>query len=387
MNKNRINLFFPKIVFYILYFGVLFFAAIPSAIAPYSISDIILISLSTLSLFNLNKIGTLYIFCAIIWFIVSSFLGEIRGVETSAVTGLSLGLKWAGAFNIYIFLVSKADSKWPIFKTLTILQMLVLVSLLTNTRPFPGNFYSGTNGVFQASADGGYYLICSLGLFLNLYKIYASRLILFNILISLVSLILVDSRVGSILGALVLIYYLLSSNKTRPIILFLSIILYVCFYFQLISIPTKIDLLISRLNDPIQLIENDLSMLIRINNFANAFDMTSIASYFLGNGAKFYKLGGNYFFEQNNSLDNSYLYLFLSFGIPGLILFYLVFLSDYGFNIKKRGIFCFLCLAFPLMQDTFSNSFSLLGLSIFLAIDTIFKNFKQQTTLTNFKYN
>lgn len=368
--KKRLDFIWLSI-FLLISLGGLFFAAIPPSIKPISIADLVLLSSSLLSVFYINKKGIVWAYLATVWFVISSSIGSLRGVEASMITGVSLGLKWAGALTLYFFLSRNARSTFMAVKTLSFVNILILASLITGIRPFSDSYYSGFNGVFQASADGGFYLLCSVGFFLELHKSDPSKFNAFNLIVSSLALLLVDSRYGVLLGALVILYHFLGMSKGRVAAFTLSIIVFTGLYSGLLQLPSKIQVLLSEIGDPMALINNDVSMLIRVNNFVNAFEFTSFFGFLVGNGAKFFQLNPFQFFEDNYSLDNSYAYILLSFGVPGLILSFKVFLSKYGLNIIGRGSLTFLVLAYTLMQDAFSNSFSLMALSLFLSVHTV----------------
>ncbi len=359
------------LIFAPLIFGVLFYAAIPPTIYPYSIADIFLVGLSVFSVFFVRKLGMAYVYLAILWFNFSSILGNLQGFDTSFITATSLGLKWAGALTLYFFLTSKLHPNFFIIKSITVAHIFVLVSLLTNSKLFPDTYYSGNNGIFQSSADGGFYLLCYLGFLLNAYKIIPTKLIALNIVISSLSLFLVDSRFAAALGGVVLFYYIITNKSLRFLIFFIVLFISISVYFDVLSIPHKL-YFFNNFDSPLTSTASDMSMLIRVNNFISAFDMTSSLGYLVGNGAGFFKMNViNLFFDQNYSLDNSYIYLLLSFGAPGLILFLLIFMSRQGFSMGRRGALTFLPLSFSLVQDCFSNSFCILALAIFLSVDTM----------------
>lgn len=356
----------------VFFFAVsaLFSAAIPPATTPISFADIILLSLSIFSVIYFKKRGMIWAYFAMMWFIVSSSIGGLRGIEASIITGMSLGLKWIGALTLFFFLSKNTRSTSIAVKTISLVQILILVSLITGMRPFSDDYYNGFNGVFQASADGGFYLICSLGFFLVLHKADPSKFNGFNVLISSLALLMVDSRFGVLLGSLVVVYYLVRSGSGRVSAFVFFAIVLIGIVFEVLPLPSKIQVLLGEINNPIGLIGSDISMLIRFNNFSNAFEFTSLFGYLVGNGGKFFQLNYFKFFEDNYSLDNSYIYILLSFGLPGLVLFCMVFLSRQGFNILGRGPLTFVVLSFAFMQDVFSNSFCLISLSLFSAVLT-----------------
>lgn len=354
--------------------GVLFYPAIPPVIYPYSIADAFLMALSTFSVLFARKSGMLFVYVAIFWFSISSILGSIQGFDTSIITAMSLGLKWAGALTLYFLLTSKKFSTHCIVYAITFVQIFVLLSLLVDIRPFADSYYSGSNGIFQSSADGGFYLLCSLGFFLNAYKAQPTKLNALNIFISTLSLFLVDSRFAAGMAGAVLFYQAIANRKLRHLLCLSVFLVSILVIFDVIAIPPKL-YFFNGVKNTISSTSSDLSMLIRVNNFVSAFDMTSLMGYLVGNGAGFFKLNVNYlFFDQNYSLDNSYIYLFLSFGIPGFVIFILIFISSNGFRMGSRGSLTFLSLTFPLMQDCFSNSFCLLALAIYLSLDTLIAN-------------
>ena len=357
-------------VFFFISVGSLFYAAIPPQINPVSIADIVLILSSTLSVIYIRKKIMWWAYLATIWFILSSSIGMVRGIDASIVTGISLGLKWIGTLTLYLFLSRSAGATSTAVKTLSLVQVLILVSLITGVRPFPDGYYRGFNGIFQASADGGFYLLCALGFFLVLYKQDPSKFNGFNVLISYLSLLMVDSRYGVLLGLLVFIYYFLRNSNGRLVAFAFFAMIFLGYYLEVLPLPSKIQVLLAEINNPLGLISGDISILIRLNNFADAFEFTSFFGYFVGNGAKFFQLNSFDFFEDNYSLDNSYIYILLSFGVLGLVFFSKIFLSRCGLNILERGPLAFLVLSYALMQDAFSNSFSLISLSLFLSVLT-----------------
>ncbi len=368
--NNRLGFAWPSI-FFLISLGGLFFAAIPPSIKPISIADLVLVSSSIFSVFYINRKGMVWAYLATVWFILSSSIGGLRGIEASMLTGVSLGLKWVGALTLYFVLLKNSQSISRTVKTLSFVHIIILVSLIADIRPFSDIYYSGFNGVFQASADGGFYLLCSVGFFLELHKSNPSKFNAFNLIISSLALLMVDSRYGVLLGALVIIYYFLGMSNGRAAAFVLFVIILTGLYVGVLQLPSKIQVLLSEISNPVFLIGNDVSMLIRFNNFSNAFDFTSTFGYLVGNGAKFFQLNMFNFFEDNYSLDNSYAYILLSFGLPGLIFFFKVFLSRNGLNILGRGSLTFLVLAYALMQDAFSNSFSLMALALFLSVHTM----------------
>jgi hypothetical protein len=357
-------------LFFFISLGGLFFSAIPPSIKPISIADLVLLSSSLLSVFYINKKGMAWAYLATVWFIFSSSIGSLRDIEASMITGALLGLKWVGALTLYFFLSRNTQSTLMAVKMLSFVHIIILVSLITGIRPFSDSYYSGFNGVFQASADGGFYLLCSIGFFLELQKSDPSKFNALNLIVSSLALLMVDSRYGVLLAALVILYHLLGISNGRFAAFALSMIVLTGFYSGVLQLPSKIQFLLSEISNPIALIGNDVSMLIRVNNFVNAFEFTSFFGFLVGNGGKFFQLNSFQFFEDNYSLDNSYAYILLSFGVPGLIFLFKFLLSRDGLNILGRGSLTFLILAYVLMQDAFSNSFSLIALSLFLSVHT-----------------
>jgi hypothetical protein len=195
--------------------SILISAAIPPLLRPVSIADIILLVASPFVFLFVKRPIFLILFASFIWFLMSTALGDIRGYGTSFITSTSLALKWMGATTIYLICADYVRPKSILIRAMTIIQMLVLFSLMSGIRVFPDPFYDGHNGIFQASADGGFCLICFLGFFLGIYKIYPTRLIAFNIFITCLSLILVDSRFGILLGVAAMIFYFALFKKGK----------------------------------------------------------------------------------------------------------------------------------------------------------------------------
>ena len=141
--------------------------------------------------------------------------------------------------------------------------------------------------------------------------------------------------------------------------------------FDLIAIPPKLSGVILNSFNFRDFLDSDLSLMIRVANFEEAIKLSDAWTVFFGNGGKFFQLSSTVFFDENTSLDNTYLYLLLSFGLVGIFVFYLFFMSNTGMRIGGRGSLTFVALAFPILQDVFSNSFNLLTLSIVMAFDTV----------------
>jgi hypothetical protein len=371
---NYKNIIFMAFAF----FAVIFTAAIPEAFKPYSLADLILIALAPILIIYYNKKIILFLIFGLLTFLLVTLFARIREFNVSEITSISLILKWAGVVFVYYAITKNIKPKINILIFITLLQLIVMVSVLFDIKPLPESYYGGSSGVFQASADGGYYILCMLGVFLHLFKINKSKLIYFNIFISLITLLLIDSRFGTILGFLAVIYnlFLVAGGRIISIILFafLSLLL----IFDIISIPHKLSELLFNTGGIGDLFGSDVSMLIRLNNFDEAFKMSDYWTIFFGNGGKFFQLMAVNFYNDNVSLDNTYLYLILSFGIVGLFVFYIIFISKNGLSMGNRGALTFLILAFPLMQDVFSNSFNLLTLGITVAIDTILYKYYYQ---------
>ena len=363
---------FKKIIFMvIILLSVTFSSAIPDALKPYSLADLFIIALSPLLIIYYNKKIVLVMIFGLVAFLMSSLFGSLRGFNVSEITSASLIAKWAGMLFLYYAITNNIKPSLNILRFITILQIIVLVSVYFDIKPLPENYYGGASGVFKASADGGYYILCLLGVFLHVSGINKSKIVYLNIIIASTTLILIDSRFGAILGFSALTYNLIFVSGTRISTLLMVALFIILFSFDIISLSHKLTQLLFNSGGVGDLLDKDVSLLIRIYNFDEAFKMSDYWTTFIGNGGKFFQLTSVIFFDDNVSLDNSYLYIFLSYGIIGILIFYIVFVSEIGLGLGRRGAFAFLALTFPFMQDVFSNSFNLLTFGITVAIDTI----------------
>ena len=362
--------------------SVIFSSAIPDLLKPYSLADIIILAMSPMLIFYYNKKIFIYLICGLVTFQLSSLFGRLREFNVSELTSASLIAKWAGVLFVYYAITKNIRPSINLLIFITILQILVLISVFFDIKPFQHSYYGGSSGVFQASADGGYYILCFLGVFLHVARLNKSKIIYLNIFLASFSLLLIDSRFGAILGFVALTYSLLMVSGIRLIAILLFSFFLVLFTFDIVSLPLKLSELLTHSVGIRTLSGSDISLSIRIYNFDEALRMSDYWTPFIGNGGKFFGLTSTNFFDGNMSLDNSYLYLFLSFGIVGILIFYIIFISEIGLNLGRRGIFSFFALTFPLMQDVFSNSFNLLTFGIIVAFDTIlYKHFYEMRVI------
>jgi hypothetical protein len=353
-----------------MYLAVLFSAAIPIVLKPYSIADIILILLSPMSFIFVRHNRIVFLFIMSVWLLLCTYIAELRGINISYITALSIVVKFAGAITLYEIMHSSVISIDTFKYNIAVIIILVLLSLFFQFKPLPNDYYEGVNGVFQASADAGFFLITFLGVAIEFIKSKNSiRWWIFIYMLIIASIIFSDSRFAFIIALLFTIWQLFNYKKniwTRCgafIILFISIIF--VYGSGEIYLPGKIANLIYSEISFISLLNTDASLAIRIENFAGAIEMSDWITIIFGNGAKFFPLNvKNLYFDENYSLDNSWIYYFLSFGVFGVAMLCLLIFSKNGFGIYKYKSFSLLVFLFTNIQDSISNSYGLIILSI-----------------------